>query len=83
MDTQQMLQHVSRHDPPSKNEEGEKKKKTIQLLHMNRAVYVACLLLAHKARFIGAEIFDQIHTIRKAGVSEALEAYLMMGLSGL
>jgi hypothetical protein len=73
MDTQQIL-HVSRYDPPGKvnNEEGEKKKKKIQSLHLKRAVYVACFL-AHKARFIGAGIFDQIHTIRKASVTSVTE----------
>jgi hypothetical protein len=77
MDTQQIL-HVTRHDPPghNNNDEGEKKKKKIQSLHLKKAVYVACFL-AHKARFIGEGVFDQIHTIRKVdvtSVTEALEA---------
>lgn len=77
MDTQQIL-HVTRHDPPgnNSNEDGEKKKKKIQSLHLKKAVYVACFL-AHKARFIGEGVFDQIHMIRKAdvtSVTEALEA---------
>lgn len=77
MDTQQIL-HVTRHDLPgnNSNEDGEKKKKKIQSLHLKKAVFVACFL-AHKARFIGEGVFDQIHTIRKAdvtSVTEALEA---------
>ena len=74
MDTQQIF-HVSRHDQPgpTNNEEGEKKKKKIQSLHLKKAVYVACFL-AHKARFIGEGIFDQIHTIRKADVTSVMEA---------
>jgi hypothetical protein len=74
MDTQQIL-HVTRHEPPGQNnnEEGEKKKKKIQSLHLKKAVYVACFL-AHKARFIGEGVFDQIHTIRKADVTSVTEA---------
>lgn len=74
MDTQQIL-HVTRHEPPGQhsNEEGEKKKKKIQSLHLKKAVYVACFL-AHKARFIGEGVFDQIHTIRKADVTSVIEA---------
>jgi hypothetical protein len=77
MDTQQIL-HVARHDPVDQNggkDDGEKKKKKVQSLHLKPADYVACFL-AHKARFIGEGIFDKIHTIRKANVttvSEALE----------
>lgn len=73
MDTQQMLR-VSRTEPqPSQHPGPEKKKKKIQSLHLKSAVYVACFL-AHKARFIGEGIFDQIHTIRKAHVTSVAEA---------
>ena len=76
MDTQQIF-HVTRHDHPGQNnnEEGEKKKKKVQSLYLKKAVYVACFL-AHKARFIGEGIFDQIHTIRKADVTSVTEALL-------
>jgi hypothetical protein len=85
MDMQQML-HVARDTPASKKcsetihhdgaaEKIEKKKK-VESLCLVPAVLVACYL-AHKARFIGAGIFSQLHGIRKSGattVREALEA---------
>jgi hypothetical protein len=82
MDTQQIL-HVTRHDPPnaSNREDGEKKKKKIQSLHLKKAVYVACFL-AHKARFIGEGVFDQVHTIRKANVTSVTEALKLCDQGG-
>lgn len=73
MDTQQ-IQHVAR-DVEAPKDEGEKteKKKKIESLHLMPAVLVA-FFLAHKARFIGEGIFDQIHRIRKADVTSVSEA---------
>jgi hypothetical protein len=82
MDTQQIL-HVTRETAPVMTNKDdptavggnppEKKKKKIQSLHLKQAAFVACFL-AHKARFIGEGIFDQIHTIRKTNVTSVTEA---------
>lgn len=82
MDTQQIL-HVTRETAPITGNNnkggmfatpgGEKKKKKTQSLHLKKAAFVACFL-AHKARFIGEGIFDQIHKIRKANVTSVVEA---------
>ena len=76
MDMQQIL-HVARDKEPkdvqgSAEEKGEKKKK-IDALHLVLAVHAACFL-AHKARFIGNNIFSQIHQIRKGEVTSVSEA---------
>jgi len=60
--------------PPPPEKKPEKKKK-VESLCLMPAVLAACFL-AHKARFIGGEIFEQIHKIRRANartVSEALD----------
>ena len=76
MDMQQIL-HVARDKEPkdvqgSAEDKAEKKKK-IDALHLVPAVHAACFL-AHKARFIGNNIFSQIHQIRKAEVTSVSEA---------
>ena len=70
LDTQQIF-HVNRETNAADGE--EKKKKKIDSLHPMPAVYVASFL-AHKARFIEAGIFTQIHKIRKADVTSVSEA---------
>ena len=79
MDMQQIL-HVARDAPKDVKEtdisDKTDKKKKVETLLLVPAVEVACHL-AHKARFIGENIFAQIHQIRKSGaatVSEALAA---------
>lgn len=80
MDTQQIF-HVARQDTPTKQTDGEqskeKKKKKVESLYLQPAVFVACFL-AHKARFIGKGIFDQIHKIRKSDVTNVREALLVV-----
>ena len=51
----------------------EKKKKKVDSLCLMPALYVASFL-AHKAKFIDAGIFAQIHKIRKADVTSVREA---------
>eukprot|EP00536_Pseudo-nitzschia_multiseries_P011708 jgi/Psemu1/308437/fgenesh1_kg.412_\ len=78
VDTQQ-LSHVSREKDAGKGKtEGggevkEKKMKKVDSLHLEKAVDVACFL-AHKADFIGKEIFNKIHQIRRADVTTVSEA---------
>lgn len=80
MDTQQ-FRHVSRdkdakskdNEKKEKSKEGKDKMKKVESLHMEKAVNVACFL-AHKASFIGNGIFDKIHRIRKADVTNVSEA---------
>jgi len=81
VDMQQVL-HIARDNPPpakkgsgtgqDNTEKAEKKKKT-ESLYLVAGTLAACYL-AHKARFIGAGIFKQIHMIRKAGVTSVTEA---------
>ena len=59
-------------DPPVAEKKIEKKKK-VESLFLIPAVLAACFL-AHKARFIGAGIFEQLHKIRRADVSTVSEA---------
>jgi len=70
LDTQQIF-HVNRESTAADGE--EKKKKKVDTLHPMPALYVASYL-AHKARFIEAGIFAQIHKIRKADVTSVGEA---------
>jgi hypothetical protein len=70
LDTQQIF-HVNRETTDADGE--EKKKKKTDSLHPMPALYVASFL-AHKARFIEAGIFAQIHKIRKADVTSVREA---------
>ncbi len=70
LDTQQIF-HVNRETTAADGE--EKKKKKTDSLHPMPALYVASFL-AHKARFIEAGIFAQIHMIRKADVTSVREA---------
>ena len=78
MDTQQ-IHHVTRQDTLQKHTDGdmgkEKKKKKVDSLHLLPAVFVACFL-AHKARFIGEGVFDQIHKIRNSDVISVSEALI-------
>ena len=70
LDTQQIF-HLTREVSATDGE--EKKKKKVDSLHLMPALYVASYL-AHKARFIEAGIFAQIHKIRKADVTNVREA---------
>lgn len=70
LDTQQIF-HVNR-ETSVVDGEGKKKKK-VDSLHPVPALYVASYL-AHKAKFIDAGIFAQIHKIRKANVTSVCEA---------
>ena len=77
MDLQQIL-HVTRDKEPkdhekTDNDKSVEKKKKVDSLHLVSAVHAACFL-AHKARFIGLNIFSQIHQIRKAEVTSVSEA---------
>ena len=73
LDTQQIFQ-MNRHEATTAAAEGnEKKKKKVDSLYLMPALYVASFL-AHKARFIDAGIFSQIHKIRKADVTSVREA---------
>jgi len=54
-------------------EKKPEKKKKVESLCLIPAVLAACFL-AHKARFIGAGIFEQIHKIRKGDVRSVSEA---------
>jgi len=78
MDTQQIL-HVARQETFQKQTDGEqskeKKKKKVDSLHLQPAVFVACFL-AHKARFIREGVFDQIHKIRTSDVTSVSEALI-------
>jgi hypothetical protein len=80
MDTQQIF-HVARQDTLKEQTDGEqskeKKKKKVESLYLQPAVFVACFL-AHKARFIGKGIFHQIHKIRKSDVTNVTEALLVV-----
>lgn len=68
-------------DVKPKENDGEKKLKKVDSLHLEKAVYVACFL-AHKAGFIGEGIFDKIHRIRKADVTSVTEALNAMDDGG-
>ena len=79
MDIQQ-IQHVARDTPDTttvvKADSADKtadKKKKVETLMLVPAVEVACYL-AHKARFIGENIFSQIHQIRLSGAATVTEA---------
>lgn len=75
MDMQQIL-HVARDTETGndgKIEKMKEKKKKIESLCLQPAVLAACFL-AHKARFIGNGIFQQIHKIKNASVTNVTEA---------
>lgn len=87
MDMQQ-INHVARDNGPKQKKykfdksDGDKaeKKKKVESLQLVPAVLAACFL-AHKARFIGAGIFRQVHKIRKANVASVKEAVCLLNNS--
>jgi hypothetical protein len=75
LDTQQIFK-MNREVPTTDTdaaEGNEKKVKKVDSLHLLKALHVASFL-AHKARFIDAGIFAQIHRIRMADVTSVREA---------
>jgi hypothetical protein len=79
MDMQQIM-HIARDAPEPKKDVDDAagvdkadKKKKVETLMLVPAVEVACHL-AHKARFIGENIFSQIHRIRASGATTVTEA---------